>query len=436
MRLDERKAMWLYWSLKEIELARKRHAQQGYIYQELGHWYVRFYRDVLIEGKVERKRDRVYLRPAKKTDGRKPTDLVTKVRSLLTEIDSPDARPTAMMTFGKYYLGPYQSRLRATSRNNQVHAEAVFRLYILPALGERQLREITREQIQNLINAKKDAGLSWATLQDIRKFIAAIFNHARTDKVITGDLPTEKLKMPPRQKRNPISSLDFERARYVLTRIEQPYLSMVALSMCCSPNVAELLGLKWKRLNLTDDVVMLDGRAIPPRAAWIAEDWTDAALPGSNEPRGSYGPTKTQYRDRLIPLPDAVIALLLEWRIVTRFREPDDCVFASSSGRPVNDNNANKRIFKPIGKAIGLDFSWGSFRHTFASRAEDVGVKEIDKKALMGHSLVADITLLYTDEVWERMRLIVNALAERFGIDSLVQARKGNATCPKVVSIR
>jgi integrase len=427
MRIDERKAMWVYWSYKRIEyeMARRRHAQQGQFYEEAGSYYVRYWRDEIRDGELVRRRARQFLGIAQGKGKITKTEALQKKRDFLAEVDRPNVPPTAMMTFRDYFFGPYQTHLLATSKSHQIAVPCAMEKHILPVIGQLQLREIQRTHLQELLNAK--ARLSPSTIRHLRSYISGVLSHARADKVITGDLPTENLRVPDKRKVNPIPPLTFEQAHFVLSKLPQPYLTMAAISLTSSPNVAELCGIRRKRINLTSQTVLMDAEQLAPaRSIWIAEDWS----------QGEFRPTKNPHRKRVIPVADAVVPLLEEVMRVADFKAPGDALFSCSTGKPVDDNNANKRIFAPLGQAIGLPFSWNSFRHTFASRSEDCGIRQFDKKVLMGHSLEADITDGYTEQGWQRMQSIVNELAARFDIEALVKERKGSKECPKVVSIR
>lgn len=427
MRIDERKAMEVFWSYKRIEyeMARRRHAQNGYFYEESGSFYVQYYRSEIRNGELVRRRARQFLGLSQGKGKITKTEALQKKREFLTEVDRPNVPPTAMMTFRDYYLGPYQTHLNATSKSNQLALPCAMNKHILPIIGELQLREIQRTQLQDLLNTKRH--LSPSTIRHLRSYISGVLSHARADKVILGDLPTENLKVPEKRKVNPIPPLGFEQASFVLSKLEQPYLTMAALSLTCSPNVAELCGVRRKRVNLTDQTILVDAeQLLPPRSLWISEDWV----------HGEFRPPKNPHRKRVVPIADAVVPLLEEVLRTSAFRDSDDALFACSTGRPVDDNNANKRIFAPLAHAIGVPFTWNSFRHSFASRSEDCGIRQFDKKALMGHSLEADITDGYTEQGWQRMQSVVNQLAERFGIESLVNERRGKKECQKVISIR
>ena len=48
---------------------------------------------------------------------------------------------------------------------------------------------------------------------------------------------------------------------------------MALLSMMTSLNVAEMLGLRWKRVNLTDQTVMTEGEILPPHCLAVGETY-------------------------------------------------------------------------------------------------------------------------------------------------------------------
>jgi integrase len=135
--------------------------------------------------------------------------------------------------------------------------------------------------------------------------------------------------------------------------------------MTTSPNVAEICGLRWRRVNLTDDFQMCDGQAIPPRSMWIVENWH----------KGKSGTVKTAKRRRILPLPDKAVEMMREWRKTSSYTQPDDYVFAGRTGKPIDAHNTSNRIFKPLSKELGVKVGWHGFRHSCASWAEQVGMR-------------------------------------------------------------
>ena len=59
-----------------------------------------------------------------------------------------------------------------------------------------------------------------------------------------------------------------------------------------SMNIAEICGLQWKRVNLTDGFVTVDGESLPPLSIAVRRQWY----------RGEYGAVKAKGRRRNLPI--------------------------------------------------------------------------------------------------------------------------------------
>ena len=65
----------------------------------------------------------------------------------------------------------------------------------------------------------------------------------------------------------------------------------------------------------------------------------------------------------------------------------DDLVFKSINGLPIDDNNLQKRVFKPILKELGIEERvLYACRHTFASRCIQSGISPVNTAFLMGNN--------------------------------------------------
>src|SRR5438309_733744 len=97
--------------------------------------------------------------------------------------------------------------------------------------------------------------------------------------------------------------------------------------MTTSLNVAEILALRRKRLNLTGEIAVLGGEAL--------ERWSLAVR--ENHYRGTFGWVKAKSRRRNLPLSRSAINSLLEIRATSKFTGADNLVFASSKGTLLNE---------------------------------------------------------------------------------------------------
>jgi integrase len=128
--------------------------------------------------------------------------------------------------------------------------------------------------------------------------------------------------------------------------------------------------------------------------------------------RGQWGTVKTKSRRRTLAIPDVLIDELIRLREGSAFNKPDDVVFASSHGTPLDAHNINSRIFRPLSKELGFPITWHVFRHSAATFCESVEMPMSDRVKLMGHSK-AHMTAHYTHSDVARRRHYQNVIAEQ-----------------------
>jgi integrase len=174
-----------------------------------------------------------------------------------------------------------------------------------------------------------------------------------------------KLKVPPKQKPNPFTR---EEVKQILEGFKADptynYYSDFAeflLSVGC--RIGEAAGLKWR--HLSDDCSVI----------WVGESWS----------RGRQKATKTN-RDRTFELSPRIQQMLLARR--PESFNPNDWVFMSSEGKPVDDHNFRNRAWKPILKRVGVAYRMPrNSRHTFTSQAIDQGLHPTEVSEITGHSV-------------------------------------------------
>ena len=129
--------------------------------------------------------------------------------------------------------------------------------------------------------------------------------------------------------------------------------------------------------------------------------------------RGKFGSVKAKSRRRDVPLGNSVVLALLQLRSRSKFIGPDDLVFASRNGTPLNENNLMRRVIKPVGKALGMPWlSWHVFRHTHATLGRQIGMALSDRQAQMGHGTI-QMTMHYTHGDLERRRAAIEKMTDR-----------------------
>jgi len=175
---------------------------------------------------------------------------------------------------------------------------------------------------------------------------------------------------------------------------------MVRLVICCSLSQAEFLALRWYYLNLEDEVVVVDGEMLAPRAARIRAGYY----------KGKFGRTKTPGRNRDVPLPSKVVEELKMLKARGHHVGPDDLVFCTKTGHHHMLKNITDRILNPIAARLGIKIAWHELRHTHSTLVQALGMSHLDAQANMGH-LGGNMTLHYTHPDLERRRVVVEELS-------------------------
>src|SRR6266853_6192041 len=161
---------------------------------------------------------------------------------------------------------------------------------------------------------------------------------------------------------------------------------MVFLAVTTSMNVAEMCGLRWKRINLTEKPIIMDAESLPAFTADVREQWY----------KRQWGSLKAKARRRDVLLPRWAVAELRELRQREKWVGPEDPVFAGKSGQTSCENAIIKRHLKPAGAKLGIPWlSWHHLRHTFATLADQEKISIGERKELMGHAN-AEMTFHYT----------------------------------------
>jgi integrase len=346
----------------------------------------------------------------------KVTEAKKDALEFMAKVNQRASVPQCGMTLRQFVVQKFEPEVVWPMKHSgKKHYKYCFKA-ILETLGEVPLKDLTVDVIGGFIRGQRQADgseYSTQTLSHLKNALSAIIQYAKEVGYFSGDNPARMIRLPAMESRQK-PALTFEQAQIVLANLHDPYQTMALMSMSTSLNVAELCGLRWKRVNLTDTKILTEGYgnntiALPPRSFAIVENYYE----------GHYGSVKGSFRknasarNRIQPLPVAVYDALVRIYNGTAYKGPDDPVFASATGRPVDAHNATNRILKNAGRAAGIpSLSWHSFRRTASTLTHWLGMDRADRVALMGHTKEA-MTELYNDSDIERRRTYVDELAAK-----------------------
>jgi len=115
---------------------------------------------------------------------------------------------------------------------------------------------------------------------------------------------------------------------------------------------------------------------------------------------GKFSTPKTAAGVRQIPLSEAAIKLIVDWRARVKRGEPEALMFSTWSGKPISPNNVARRWIVPACDALGIArVTWLTLRRTYSSWAHDKGVPGKVIAQLMGHAKIDTTLNVYTQVV-------------------------------------
>ena len=242
-----------------------------------------------------------------------------------------------------------------------------------PYLGNLHLADIRTEDVQQLIEAAVARGYSAQTVKHIRNVVGAIFTHARKRAYFNGDNPAAHVKLP-RIVRKEAHALTFAQATELLGAMQYPEKELALIAMLTRMNVAEICGLQWKWVNLTDEWAAAGGERIPPRTIAVRKHFY----------RGELVDLPKSSRNRYLSIPQPLLPILCELSQRAKYTGSDDFVLVSTVGTPINEKDIAKRRLKPIGKSMGMAWlCWRVFSRTHNSLAYEYGTRSLDRVAML-----------------------------------------------------
>lgn len=234
-----------------------------------------------------------------------------------------------------------------------------------PYLGEMRLCDARPDDVEQLVAAALARGYSTQTVMHIRNTVRAIFEHAKKTRCFTGDNPAAKVRVP-EMIRKEAHALTLSQAEEVLGVMQYPEKEVALIAILTGMNVAEICGLQWKCVNMTDAWSNKDGDPIPPRTIAVRKQWHS----------GELDRLARRSRTRNLPIPEQMIPVLMGLSHRASFVEPDDFVLVTRAGKPIGAKQIAAHRLKVIGKNLRMPWlSWHVFHRTHTALAYQFGMQ-------------------------------------------------------------
>jgi integrase len=231
-----------------------------------------------------------------------------------------------------------------------------------PYLDSLRMCEINAEVIQHLAMTAMDHGYSTQTATHIRNVIRSVFSHAIRTGCYSGPNPATLVTLPSMTRKEP-HALSLAQLKEVMNAMRHPEKNIAAFALLTELSVAEICGLQWKYLNLSNSSRLVEEEFVPPRTIAVR----------LQSYRGEFGAVP-ESRRRLVRVPELLFSLLRDLKTRSDFTEPQDFVLVSRNGTPIHPENIAARRLKSIGRSFAAPWlSWRVLNRTRINLRSEAG---------------------------------------------------------------
>ena len=234
----------------------------------------------------------------------------------------------------------------------------------LASLGNYLLTRINAGEVELWL---RSLPLARSSCAKARNLMSVLFNHGiRHD--ICGRNPIRLVRQSAKRRKIPaiLSVPDIQKLLPALPLRER---TLVLLDVGTGLRMSELFALKWRDVNFR-------AREISVTRSIVFQ---------------VVGPCKTEASQKPIPLDSYLARTLREWRKHTKYRAPDDWVFASPAScgrRPYWAQSIMRNLIRPAAVELGITehVGWHTFRHTYSSLLRATGADIKVMQELLRHA--------------------------------------------------
>jgi integrase len=250
--------------------------------------------------------------------------------------------------------------------------------HLTPALGHIQLRDLSAQDIEKVLNEKLAAGVSPRTVQYMRAVLRSALKTAERRRLVTRN--EASLTDPPKQVRHEIRALNPGEAQRLLVAAKGERLeALYTVALMCGLRAGELFALRWTdidfergTLSVRATLQRIDGRHV------LAEP-------------------KTAKGRRTLPLPGLVSNALREHRtrqfaerqVAERWDTTWNLVFCSKKGTPLDHRDVLLKFHGIVERAGLPRMRLHDLRHSCATLLLSQGASPRVIMEVLGHSQIS-----------------------------------------------
>jgi integrase len=346
------------------------------------------------------------------------TKHLTDVLKLIQEDKYTDAQPELFSVYVERWL---KRRAETVKPNTWNTYNTAFKKWLLPAFGDEEMRDITREQVRALAYRMIQAHhLSGKSIQIILMVLSDLFDSAIDDKVAQTN-PAHRLNvdLPDDSKERHVPEPEEVSATFAALDAHPTVQVFLAAAAMTGLRKGELLGLFWDDIDWRRGTIRVERsltRANRERSKSFRNiEWV-------NSTTLAVVPPKSKTSRRTVNMPAQLEDLLKQLRALTR----NDSRFVfqqDETGAPLDPDLIYDPLHEAQARAGVKPFGFHGVRHLYASTLQEAGASPAHTRDRMGHSSIT-MTDRYTHDVADG-RAYADAVARvfPFGVSKLLAER-------------
>jgi len=275
---------------------------------------------------------------------------------------------------GRMRLRDWVIRFRASERHalrpsTLARDEVYVRTQILPAFGDMPLARIAHDDVQAWVNGLSGRS-SPTTVHKCHQILRKTMAGAVRSRLVPRN-PCDGVRLPSVQ-RQEMRFIGPTQIRGLASTIHPRYEAFVLLGAYGGLRLGELVGLRWRRVDLRRGQV---------EVAEISVEINGDII---------FGPPKTRAGRRTVPIPEVVVSALNAAKPAGG--RDDDLVFTAPSGGPVRHRLFRQRFWYPAVTEAGLDgFRIHDLRHSAVALWIAAGASPTEIAQRAGHTSVVTV---------------------------------------------
>jgi integrase len=301
---------------------------------------------------------------------------------------------TGFVLFGvvaNMYEQGYLAREKQIAKPTREKETFFLTRYLVPRWGAHRLNQIQPKAVEDWLHTTFD---SWWTMHGVRAIMSRIFYYAEGHGLWEEGKrsPASKAKLGKKHHKYERRILSFDETARVLSQLEEPNLLIIETCIATGARISEVLGLKWKHINLDAATIKIEQRV------WHQ----DIGRPKSEDSRRILGIGNLAQRFREKAANDGA--------------RPEAWVFYQKRApeKPLWDSGIRDALHQAA-EAEGCDFPGlgpHSFRRANITWRQQVGGSAIEASKIAGHSDL-EMTNEYTFVAPERQNELTLRIQEK-----------------------